>query len=233
MARRAARRLIDAAVLAAIALCIAMARPPSIPDGVCRSTRVAPRYDALFADGKLTFAAVLAELDGQPPGLRDVSHARLVRLLAARGFRETQPGHFERDAIAVEIVLVDEVRDELTGALAAHDVVYYNGHSERGELAIEPPDAYRIIVLDSCWTTQLYSARLVGEDRDVVSNTDRAITGSIESFAVVLDGLVDRQRWDHILATLQERATVRARRRPIHRAPEDYRLDAACDRAGA
>jgi hypothetical protein len=229
VARRTARRLIDVAFLAAIVMCIAMARPPSIPETVCRSSRAAPRYDALYADGKLTIAVVLAELDGQPPGLRDWSHARLVRALRERGFVETQPNRFARGEVTIDITLVFRVHDELTHAIASYDVVYYNGHSERGELAIEAGDGYRIVVLDSCWTTQLYSARLVDANRDVISNTDRSITGSIESFVIVLDGLVERHRWDRVLATLNARAAARASRRPMYWAPEEYRLDASCD----
>ena len=75
----------------------------------------------------------------------------------------------------------------LAGALASHDVVYYTGHSHDGEIAIEPPSDYRLIVLDSCWSTQHFAEHLIGPQRDVITNSQRSVTGSIESFLVLVD----------------------------------------------
>ena len=207
-----------------------VAGPPSIPDGVCSATGGEPRFGQLLADERITIAAVLAELDD--PRHRAWSRDVLIRALRARGFHEVTPDRFERGMFVIDIVLVTDVRHELTDALATHDVVYYNGHSASGEIPIVAPDEHRIIVLDSCWTTQLYSKRLVGR-HDVISNTERSITGSIQSLVILIDGLEARSSWDSILARLNERAEHRANARglfSVYRSSEHYRRDVACPR---
>ena len=228
MARHPALDLGFAAAVLACCVAGVAAGPPSIPDGVCRTTGGAPRFAQLLADERITIAAVLAELD--EPAHRAWSRNALVRALRARGFREVTADRFERGELVVDIVLVTAVRHELTEALATHDVVYYNGHSERGEIPIVAPDEHRIIVLDSCWTTQLYSERLVG-NHDVISNTERSITGSIQSLVMLIDGLEARSSWDSIVANLNERAERRATGRgffSVYRSSEHYRRDVAC-----
>jgi hypothetical protein len=226
MARRPALDLGFAAAVLACCMAAVVAGPPSIPDGVCSTTGGEPRFVQLLADERIT----IAELDD--PRHRAWSRDALIRALRARGFREVTADRFERGVFVVDIMLVTSVRHELADALATHDVVYYNGHSERGEIPIVVPDEHRIIFLDSCWTTQLYSERLVG-NHEVISNTERSITGSIQSLVILIDGLEARSPWDSIVARLNERAERRATGRglfSIYRSSERYRRDVACRR---
>jgi len=214
-----------AACIAAIALADDR---PALPDGVCAGAGV-PAYRTLLADGRLTIAAVFGRVDGEP-------NARaLARALVERGFREAPPGHFERGPIAIDLVEVTDDRAQVDAALAAaldRDIIYYNGHEYRGELAAlaAPPPGAHVLVLDTCWSTQRYSRRLLAPGVDVIGNSERAVTGSVDSFVVLLDGLDERRSWTELLAAMNAASAERARVR-IHSRfprPERYRLDVAC-----
>jgi len=231
---RAALRLAGelAGVIAACAVAVALAddRPPLPPD-VC-SGDGAPAYTALLADGELSVAAVIGRLDREPAW-----NARaLADALLARGFAVEAPGRFARDGVVIDVVEVADDRPAVDAALAVvldRDVIYYNGHEYRGELRAlaAPPHGAHVLVLDTCWSTQRYSARLVGAPGlDVVGNTERAVTGSVASFVALLDGLRARHAWGALLDAMNASAAERARERvrsPFPR-PERYRLDVAC-----
>lgn len=239
MADRASIRLaVDLAFAAAIVACgvtvHAMNRTPAVPAGVCTTTTGGPRYDVMLADGTLTIAAVFGELAGGPTDPNAWSYRAFAGGLRARGFVEVEPDRYRLGEITIDVALVPNDPEEstaaLAGALASHDVVYYNGHSHGGTIELDPPADYRLIVLDSCWSTQRYAERLIDPARDVLSNTERSITGSIESFFVLVDTLIAREpRWP--VAEMNELAEHRARlRAPLskYKEPEHYRVDVPC-----
>jgi hypothetical protein len=200
---------------------------------VCTADTGTPRYDALLADGRITIAAVFGELAGGPADYNAWSYRAAANGLRARGFTEVDAERYRLGNITVDLALIADdpaqTSAALAGALASHDVVYYNGHSHAGAIALSPPSDYRIIMLDSCWSTQHYAAGLVGPGRDVITNTDRSITGSVESLLMVVDTL--RARGDWPIGELNTRAQERARlRAPLSRFkdPEHYRRDVEC-----
>jgi hypothetical protein len=233
----ALRSAIDIGFAAAIVACAitayATTRAPAIPAGVCTSDSKAPRYDAMLADGQLTIAAVFGELGGGALDYNARSYHAFSDALLARGFVEVAPDRYRQGAVTIDLALIPDDPAQSTaaigGALASHDVVYYNGHSHAGEIELAPPTDYRLIVLDSCWSTQHFAKRLVAPNRDVLTNSERSVTGSIESFLVLVDALRANQGWP--LAEMNALAVARARlRAPVSkfREPERYRLDAAC-----
>ncbi|HEY5949133.1 MAG TPA: hypothetical protein VIV40_26755, partial [Kofleriaceae bacterium] len=248
MADRAALRLaVDLAFVGALIACAvtvyARSRAPDIPDGVCSATTGGPRYDAMLADGTITVAAVFGELAGGPTDHNAWSYRAFATGLRERGFSEIAPsigytqGHeverYRLGTMTIDLVLMPDdpaqTTAALAGALASHDVVYYNGHSHGGGITISPPGDYRLIVLDSCWSTQHFAKRVIGPQRDVITNSDRSVTGSIESFLVLVDALGTRGGWP--LAEMNALAEARARHRaPLSRFkdPERYRLDVPC-----
>lgn len=242
MAGRATRtRVVDSTFVAAlVALGIAAyvyGDGPPMSDDVCLATEGGPRYPELLADGRITVAAVFAQLNDR--GALDLSShsARaLGNALRARGFTETIPSRFESRDLVVDISVHphDEeiVGRALTDAFATHELVYFTGHSDNGDIEFRVPSEYRIAVMDTCWSTQWFSARLVGADHDVISNSTRSVTGSIESLLVILDGLSSRSgQWQPMIDELNDRAVTRARdRAPVSRYkdPETYRLDSTC-----
>lgn len=241
MADRAAIRLvIDLAFTAAIIACgvtvYAMSRAPGIPAGVCRADTGGPRYDALLADGRLTIAVVFGELLGGPADHNAWSYRAFEAGLRARGFAEVAPERFVLGTTTIDLALIPDdpaqTTAALAGALASHDVLYYNGHSHDGTIELSPGDDYRVIVLDSCFSTQHFAQRLVGHGHDVITNSERSVTGSIESFFALLDSVVARRpAWP--LAEMNELAAARARARAAlskFKEPERYRLDVPCVR---
>jgi hypothetical protein len=239
MADRAAIRLaVDLVFAAAVVACgvtvHAMNRTPDVPAGVCTTTTGGPRYGAMLADGTLTLAAVFGELVGGPTDPNAWSARAFADGLRSRGFVEVEPDRYRLGDITVDVALVStdpaESTAALAGALASHDVVYYNGHSHGGALGLDPPADYRLIVLDSCWSTQRYAERLIAPGRDVLTNTERSVTGSIESFFVLVDALIAREpAWP--LAEMNALAERRARlRAPLskYKEPEHYRVDVPC-----
>lgn len=240
MADRAAVRLAVDLGFTSLAIATAIAtyvflQPPDIPDGICEGAG-APRYAELYADQRLTVAIVIGELAGGAGDPNAWSYRALAAALRERGFVETSRGHFEQGDTAIDVQLLPDDRQRLsaalTAALADHDVVYFTGHNQLGELTISGPDAYRVIVMDTCFSTQLYSARLVGDNRDVIGNRERAVTGSIESVIPLIEGLRERASWRPIIASLDERAARRVRARTgisPYGTAEDYRLDTRCN----
>lgn len=244
MVDRASRtRLIDGAfVVALVALGVTAYRfigKPTIPDDVCTATTDdGPRYGELLADGRITIAAVFGEIkdDGDyDPNAR--SARGLAGALRARGFVETAPLHFETGDVVVDISLlphdIDLTGRTLTAAFATHELVYYNGHSDHGDIQFSVPDeGYRIALLDTCYSTQLFAARLLDPMRDVISNVNRSVTGSTVSLLVVIDGLRSRApAWRPLVDDMNARADRRATERASisrYREPERYRLDARC-----
>jgi hypothetical protein len=239
MADRAAIRLVidlafAAAILATGVTVYAMSRASNLPAGVCTTEAGGPRYDAMLDDGRITVAAVFGELSGGPTDHNAWSYRVFEAALRERGFREVAPERFRLGATTIDLALIPDDPAEstaaLAGALASHDVVYYTGHSHRGEIEFAPGTAYRLIVLDSCWSTQHFAKRLIAPHRDVITNSEESVTGSVESFLVLVDALVARDpAWP--LAEMNELAIARARiRAPISRfkQPERYRLDVPC-----
>ncbi|HEX5058532.1 MAG TPA: hypothetical protein VFV99_04185 [Kofleriaceae bacterium] len=238
MADRAATRLaIDLGFVGLLIACAitvyAQTRAPDIPDGVCRADSRGPRYDAMLADGRITVAAVFGELQGGPTDHNLWSYRAFASALRDRGFAE-DGDRFTLGNVTIDLALVPDdpaqTSAALAGALARHDVVYYNGHSHDGAIDISPPHDYRLIVLDSCWSTQEYAQRLVGPERDVLTNSDRSVTGSVESFVALLDAIRAHEHWplDEMNALAEARAHKRA---PVSRFkdPERYRVDGPCN----
>lgn len=233
MARRSPLRLtVDVGVALCVIACAVIAfaaardAPPPLPAGVCADATGAPDYARLHAHLHVT--AVLGDLE---PGARATDPSRVTaRALAdALAADVTIAGPFARDDRAgIERALAAALADPAT------DVVYYNGHEYDGSLALAAPaDGYRIAVLDTCWSTQRYAPRLAGSEHvAVVSNTERAVTGSVDSFLQLVAGLRARRSWDALLAPMNELATARARiRRPLaakYGRAEHYRRDVSC-----
>ncbi len=254
MAGRSALRLIvDLAVLATVLACGVVAfllagddATPPIPATVCMRDDDAPRYSALLADDRVSMIALFGQIE---KGSLEVdpaswSHQTFEAELVARGF-VLRGDHYElvERGITYEIDVVgpadltrnDQVAidQELAAALPYYEVVYYNGHEYDGTLKslVAPRDGYRVVVLDSCWSTQRYSAGLAGPTVDVVGNTERAVTGSIGSFLAFLDGLRARAGWHALLEPMNALAVDRATRRaPVSKfdTPEHYRRDVRC-----
>jgi hypothetical protein len=248
MARHPAARLaLDLGFAAAILVVAGIAMSddtPAIPDAVCAGDG-RPRYDAMVADDRIEIAALFGQLDDHGVDFATRSYRTLEAALIARGFVSVVPRRYERVdhgvTLAVDLIapgalpIADPAATSraLTAALADHDVVYYNGHELDGRLDLAAPaTGYRLVVLDSCWSTQRYSARLIGPTTDVIGNTERAVTGSVESFVALIDGLRARvPSFGALLAPMNQLAEERADARAMlsrWKQPERYRLDIAC-----
>jgi hypothetical protein len=245
MARRSAKALDLAIAAAIVGLVVAgLSKPdPPLPHDVCESPDGSPRYDALAADG-ITIAAVFGQMIHDQPLADDdpawLSARAFGRALSARGF-VANGTTYRRGAVTIDVtVLADDptaIDAAIDAAIATHDIIYYDGHEYDGTLTPDPPvGSYRIIVLDSCWTTQRYAKRLLAPNVDVITNTQRAVTGSVQSFVSFLDGIDARATWRQLLGPMNDLATRRAesRRRNLSRLrdPEHYRHDAACSHKG-
>jgi hypothetical protein len=248
MADRAATRLaIDLGFAALVIACAvtvyAKSRAADIPAGVCSVATGTPRYDAMLADGQITVAAVFGELSGGPIDTNAWSYRAFAAGLRERGFVSVAPGigytqghevdRYRLGNMTIDLVLVPDDPAQstaaLAGALAGHDVVYYNGHSHDGDIVIDPPADYRALVLDSCWSTQHVARGLIGTQHDVITNSERSVTGSVESALVVVDALRAHGNWPigEMNALAIERARARA---PVSKfkEPERYRIDVPC-----
>jgi hypothetical protein len=259
---RKLRSWIDVGGAAAMVACVVVIgiassdRPPPVPDDVCAANATRPRYEQLIADGRITIVAMFGQIDnGGLDNNRDHgawSFRTFQAALVERGFQPiaSEPyrdtARYERvtNGVTIDVDVVgprslgrdrDAIGAALGAALPRYDIVYYNGHDFDGALrGLDPPrDGYRIVMLDSCWSTQHYSHRLGASSTvDVIGNTERSVTGSVESFLALLDGLDARApTWDALLEPMNELATRRADlRRPYLQfvRPEHYRRDIAC-----
>lgn len=230
-----------------------------------------PAYHQLTADSRLTVAALLAQMDPKRPVARDFnawSARALEQALLQQGYRRTlhRPAdgrsRFERVIHGQLTVVVDVIGPRalpyrhgasivgpaLRTAIRDHEIVYLNGHAFAGKLKplkhaqVLPADAYRILLLDTCWSQQHYGVAVVKArpGYDVISNTERSVTGSVDSFIELLDRLVYAAgnyrtwTWASLLAPMNELARQRAFGRVLHdfRTPfpraEHYGLSAVC-----
>lgn len=153
--------------------------------------------------------------------------------------------------------IIDEV---LRQAVTDHRLVYYHGHSQRGRLrgfALGPELGYRLLVIDTCYSTQLYAGDAGGSDdggaaggdaasSDRIVNRGRSVTGSVGSFIGLFDGALAElaprgsspaRSWADLLDDMNRRAVERAQRRAPHselRDPERYgRAQRCAPRAAA
>lgn len=215
------RRLIDVAFACAIAACVVIYarrdRIPPMPD--CAQTDGVPELPA-----HASIAAVFARIEG-PEDVTGWSLHTLETEVRALGFRRTSPRVYERSDATLELFLLedDEVAVEtvLNRELARRDLVYYNGHHFGGGLELHA-SGHPIAVLDTCYSTQLYSA--LATTAHLIGNRERAITGSVYGFVDLLGALLERAhaRWQTLLAPVNAAAIIRASRRDVYREPEHY-----------
>lgn len=231
--------------------------PPHMPSGVCdgspRDRSTAPRWDeltsAIGGDGAaVSIGVVLGRLDNDGPESADWTAAQLRRALLARGFvpwphREGPSERWHRPSpVPATLDLYGPLPDRsaalepaLMRALLDHRVVYYHGHSHRGRLgglSDLPTTGHRLLVIDTCFSAQFYSAPWsVAETPafDRIVNRGRSVTGSVGSFVPVLDSLLAAAEsgagpsWAELLSQMNQRAIERAGRRSARFAePERY-----------
>lgn len=197
----------------------------------------APRYDALLDDGRLQIAAVFGQMDTDALAPDDPgfwSQETLAMALIDAGFElrgETRPAGGRRyvgqaGGVAVELEVFgpeqwrfDAVRGRalLADVIAAHEVVYLNGHAKQAHLdVLWDPATYpgpRLLFMDICWSYSMYTPQIVeAGEVQVVNVPNRVVTGSVESLLILLDALLapDRPGWLSIVRALNERAEVRA-----------------------
>ena len=204
-----------------------------------------PDYAALWRDGRLDVAAVFGQMD--PGGLTPDDDGRwsvetFVLALERRSFtlegdqldgridgRAVRVTLYRPEAFSLERPEADR-RDVLREALAEHEVVYINGHAFQSAWdVLDDPSAYRahyrVVVLDVCWSWQLYVRPVLGAQRGgrrahVVSSTNRVVTGSVHSFLWLLDDLAGaRESWRVTIAGMNALAARRASDRRAHVEP--------------
>lgn len=128
----------------------------------------------------------------------------------------------------------DQARKELRELIAQHEVIYLNAHANQSPLAVlsDPlawePVQYRLVVLDVCWSYFLYARQALDatawKDTHLVVTSGRVVTGSVESFAGLLHGIVgemasgiaesgDRREWLSWIAQMNDTADARAQER--------------------
>lgn len=268
MSRRPAKVLLAAvAALAAWAASAEDDGPPQLPPGVCdgspRDRETSPRWSELTrpleaAGAAVSIGVVLGRLDNDGPESADWTAEQLRRALLVRGFAPwlategpTERWHRPRPVPAtLEIYgpLPDRrgaLEPALARALAEHRVVYYHGHSHRGRLdglADWPAAGHRLLVLDTCFSAQFYTAPWIGASAptfDRIVNRGRSVTGSVGSFVPVLDALLAAAElgagpsWAELLAQMNGRAAERAGRRAARFAePERYGRAQRCPSSG-
>lgn len=125
----------------------------------------------------------------------------------------------------------DQARKEVRELVAQHEVVYLNAHANQSPLAVlsDPlawePAQYRVVVLDVCWSYFLYARQAqdaaAWKDTHLVVTSGRVVTGSVESFAGLLHGMVgemvsgvaesgERREWLSWIAQMNDLAVARA-----------------------
>lgn len=129
----------------------------------------------------------------------------------------------------------DQARSTLRSLVASHELVYLNGHANQESLdALGDPQAfepatYRVVVLDLCWSYFLYSRPALDAapwgQTHVVNASGRVITGSIESFSLLLHGVTksasesmqgsdsESPTWIDLVRAMNEQAAGRAEAR--------------------
>lgn len=183
----AVRAAIDVVVLAVVGYYVVHDQPPAMPDELCTTDEPAA------TDGRL--AIVIANLRA-PGESGDEPNMWSAQKLAAL--------YPDADVVRVpdDEALVGRAIDM---ALRDHEVVYYTGHNFQGRLAFEIPSAHRTLIMDTCYSTQLYS-RYAREGLDLITNDKASITGSIETLPLVMRHAT--------FAEINARATARAEHRP-------------------
>ena len=183
----AIRAALDLVVVAAVGFAALQDREPAMPDDLCSSD------EPVATEGRL--AIVVADLRA-PGDTREDPNAWSAAELARR--------YPNADLVTVpdnEFV----VAAELGKALRDHDVVYYTGHNFGGRLSFAIPDEHRTLILDTCYSTQLY-ARYAQDGLDLITNDKMSVTGSIETLPLVLRHAT--------FAEINARAEARASHRP-------------------
>ena len=217
-----------------------------------------PAYDALAEDGVLEVAAAFGQMREGTLAADDHglwSAARFLLALEQMGFRRDpdgppwQDGHRYTRRLGALLVRVDvagpdvfRLEDQegaselLRGLVAGYDLLYLNGHAYQESLDVlgdpaarDPRHAYRLLVLDLCWSYQLYAAPALaaapGGSLHVVGSAARVTTGSVESFLALLEhvlygaraaadpGLPPAASWYEILFEMNELAAARLEER--------------------
>ena len=188
MAVRAALDLVVAlVVVSTVAFAAVQDREPAMPDNLCTSD------EPVATNGRL--AIVVADLRAPGDSREDPntwSAQELARLYPTADLVTVPDNEFV-------------VAAAIGGALRDHEVVYYTGHNFGGRLSFAIPSAPRTLIMDTCFSTQLY-ARYVREGLDLVTNDKMSVTGSIETLPLVLRHAS--------FAEINERAESRASKRP-------------------
>ena len=92
------------------------------------------------------------------------------------------------------------VSKALREVLASHELVYLNGHSFRGAIAALgevqtfASEHYGVLMLDTCWSTQLYGLAALRASKamprlDIIVNDEESVTGSVFGFSTLLRSL--------------------------------------------
>jgi hypothetical protein len=197
--RAAIDLVVGLVVVGAVAFAAAQDRDPPMPDDLCSSN------EPVATEGRL--AIVVADLRA-PGDTRDDPNAWSAAELARRyptADLVTVPDNEFVVAAAIGKALVD------------HEVVYYTGHNFQGRLSFPIPSAHRTLIMDTCYSTQLY-ARYAREGLDLITNDKMSVTGSIETLPLVLR----RASFAEINARAQARASMRPPATKL-RQPEHYR----------
>lgn len=184
-----------------------------------------PALAAAAADGVVAVSALFGQMGTEALSAADDawrSRERLESALRAAGFEEEATARGatsdeRRWSARVDGALVvvrvsgpeslrldagdDALRARLRDAVAASDVVYLDAHAFQpcldvlADPATFPPDRPRLLVLDLCWSYQLYVAPALRAAPpgllQVVSSADRVTTGSVDSFLLLLWTLLD------------------------------------------
>lgn len=249
--------LVLVAAVAAWAASTSDEGPPSMPSGVCddspRDRQTSPRWHELTSavDGggaRVSIGVVLGRLDNDGPESADWTAAQLRQALLMRGFvpwpqRDRPSERWHRPLpVPATLDLYGPLPDRsaalepaLMRGLLEHRVLYYHGHSHRGRLgglSDLPAAGHRLLVIDTCFSAQLYSAPwslAAAPAFDRIVNRGRSVTGSVGSFVPVLDSLLAAAEsgtgpsWAELLSQMNQRALERAGRRTARFAePERY-----------
>jgi hypothetical protein len=227
---------------------------PPMPDGVRfaaaeEAAARAPRYQALARGGRITVAALFGRMTPGPVELDygTLSYRAFRATLEGRGYRlaRVDEAHDavtyagEADGVRVMVDVLGPrglplewgaaiVGARLGRAIGDHDIIYYDGHAFEGELSglRRALPGYRILVVDACWSLQHYGLALGGVG-DVVTNRERSITGSVESFSALLDELLEGigtthpPSWATLLDGMNRRSAERAAERVRLSAPSE------------